>query len=333
MEVWLSRENGRRAERQEPRAAVQLTTGPIDYYNLAVSTDRNRIFAMGRQRRAELQHFDTRRSEFVPYLNGMSAMVTVGRGHIISATLPEGILWASAMDGSDRIQLTKPPVRAEFPRLSADGRKVVFSAVAARRAVSHVYSISVGGGPMQQLSFGDAGEAYPDWSPDGSHVAYSGFEAWVVGPSAARNPIRIVAVGSGDTTVVPGSDGLVCPRWSPDGRYLAAKSADALRLMLYDFRTRNWEKLVSNLSFSCMNWSHDSRYIYFATEPGDTMESVFYRLRLTDRRTERVADLKGLRQAGPDYGDYWQGLTPEDSPLIMRDIGSQEIYALDLRLP
>jgi serine/threonine protein kinase/Tol biopolymer transport system component len=333
MEVWVSRDNGP-AERKERRAAVQLTTGPIDYYNVAASTDRNRIFGMGRQRRAELQRLDTQRSEFVQYLNGISAMVAFGRGRIVSATLPEGTLWASTMDGRDRIQLTKRPMdSAEFPRVSADGRRVVFSAVAARRGVSHIYSVSVEGGPVQQLSFGDIGDAYPDWSPDNNRVAYSGFEAWVVGPSAAQNPIHIVNVGTGDLTVVSGSDGLVCPRWSPDGRYLAAKSADALRLMLYDFRTNQWERLAANLSFSCMNWSHDSRYIYFATEPGDVMESVFYRIRVSDRRIDRVADLKGLRQAGPDFGDYWQGLTPDDSPLILRDIGSQEIYALDLQLP
>jgi serine/threonine protein kinase/Tol biopolymer transport system component len=333
MEVWVLPEGGR-ADRKKSRAPVQLTTGPIDYYNLAVSSDRNRIFAMGRQRRAELQRFDAQRSEFVPYLNGISAMVTLGNGHIVSATLPEGTLWASTTDGKDRIQLTMPPMAsAEFPRLSADGRRVVFSAVAAPRGVSHIYTVSVDGGPVQQLSFGDDGEAYPDWSPDNSQAVYSGFEAWVAGPSSAQNPIHIVKVGSGETTVVPGSEGLVCPRWSPDGRYLTAESADESRLMLYDFRTHQWGKVAANLSFSCMNWSHDSRYIYFATLQGIALESVFYRLRVSDGGIERVADLKGLRQAPPDFGDYWQGLTPDDSPLIMCDIGSQEIYALDLQLP
>jgi hypothetical protein len=29
----------------------------------------------------------------------------------------------------------------------------------------------------------------------------------------------------------------------------------------------------------------------------------------------------------------WCGLTPDDSPLVLRDVGTQEIYALDLQLP
>jgi hypothetical protein len=29
----------------------------------------------------------------------------------------------------------------------------------------------------------------------------------------------------------------------------------------------------------------------------------------------------------------WTGLTPDDSPLVVRDVGSQEIYALDVQFP
>ena len=40
-------------------------------------------------------------------------------------------------------------------------------------------------------------------------------------------------------------------------------------------------------------------------------------------------------QDGPTRGEVgtWCGLGPDDSPLILRDVGSQEIYALDLQLP
>lgn len=103
--------------------------------------------------------------------------------------------------------------------------------------------------------------------------------------------------------------------------------------MLYEFRRQRWVVLATTLSFSFINWSHDGKYIYFSTEPGDVMESVFYRIRLSDRRIERVADLKGLRQAPANVGSYWSALDPGDSPLILRDIGSQEIYTLDLQLP
>jgi hypothetical protein len=47
---------------------------------------------------------------------------------------------------------------------------------------------------------------------------------------------------------------------------------------------------------------------------------------------EQVASLRGMRLA-PVLGGLLVGLAPDDSPLVLRDVGSQEIYALDLELP
>ena len=51
------------------------------------------------------------------------------------------------------------------------------------------------------------------------------------------------------------------------------------------------------------------------------------RVRIRDRKLERVADLKNFRQAG--FWGVWLGMAPDDSPLLLRDTGTQEIYALD----
>jgi hypothetical protein len=52
------------------------------------------------------------------------------------------------------------------------------------------------------------------------------------------------------------------------------------------------------------------------------------RIRLNDRQVEEVASLKGIRQAellaGLDFG-----LTPDGDPIVLRDVGTQEIYSLD----
>jgi hypothetical protein len=54
------------------------------------------------------------------------------------------------------------------------------------------------------------------------------------------------------------------------------------------------------------------------------------RMRIKDRVLEHVVSLKGFPQLG-DIFAAWIGLTPDDSPLLMRDRSIQEIYALDLR--
>jgi len=61
----------------------------------------------------------------------------------------------------------------------------------------------------------------------------------------------------------------------------------------------------------------------------DSVQSVFFRLRISDKKLERVVGLENINRVE----DAWVGLGPDDSPLIVREIGSQEIYALDVEFP
>jgi Tol biopolymer transport system component len=128
-------------------------------------------------------------------------------------------------------------------------------------------------------------------------------------------------------SILPGSLGLYRPRWSPDGRYLAALSADSRRLMLFDFTTRKWAELAK-LDIGNPTWSHDGKYIYFDGTPAHG-EPAFFRISIGDRKLERVVT---MRVAGQSY-IWWTGLTPDDSPLMIRDTSTQEIYALDWEAP
>ena len=56
------------------------------------------------------------------------------------------------------------------------------------------------------------------------------------------------------------------------------------------------------------------------------------RIRISDGKAKEVAALKDLRCAAGPFGT-WSGLAPDRSPLILRDTGTQEIYALDVDLP
>jgi hypothetical protein len=68
----------------------------------------------------------------------------------------------------------------------------------------------------------------------------------------------------------------------------------------------------------------EGEYVCFLHE--ENRPSVM-RVRIRDHKVERVADLKNFRQAG--FYNVWLGLAPDYSPLLLRDIGTQEIYALD----
>jgi len=110
---------------------------------------------------------------------------------------------------------------------------------------------------------------------------------------------------------------------------MVAATVDGKKLKLYEFATENWSDLaIRDIGFP--QWSADSNYVYFDT--GTSKELAVYRVRISDRKLERVADLRNFRRA-VDPWVSWMGLSPDGSPLLMRDIGSQEVYALDLEEP
>jgi hypothetical protein len=126
-------------------------------------------------------------------------------------------------------------------------------------------------------------------------------------------------------TIIPGSVDMFEPRWSPDGRYLVAAGFEDPKLKVFDFETGKWSELAPEGIADCPEWSADSQFIYFRRVSGDT--GVF-RVRVSGGRAEKIVDLKDWHDAGW-FGRY-MGLDQTDSPLLLRDIGSEDIYALTL---
>jgi hypothetical protein len=75
-------------------------------------------------------------------------------------------------------------------------------------------------------------------------------------------------------------------------RHLAAMPFDSSKVMLFDFTAQRWEE-IARVSVSFPNWSRTGECLYFLHEQDDP--SVM-RLRIRDRKIERVADLKNFRQ-------------------------------------
>ena len=56
-------------------------------------------------------------------------------------------------------------------------------------------------------------------------------------------------------------------------------------------------------------------------------------MRLADRQTETVMEINGLRRVMDNYVGNNLGVAPDGSVLLMRDLGSEEIYALSVKWP
>ena len=301
----------------------QLTSGPMTFYSPLPSNDGKKLFVVGALARGELVRFDAKSAQFIPFLSGISAdSVSFSRDGVWVAyiSFPEGALWRVKADGSQRIQLSYPPLTGVLPSFSPDGKQLVFYGPLPGQK-SKIYTVSSDGGTPQALMPGDDQEQFdPTWSPDGTRIALGG-------PPADPNvTIRIVDVNTRQISTLPNSKGLFSPRWSPDGRYLVAMPFASRVLMLFDFATQKWEE-IAKISPGFPNWSKSGEYVYFLGQE----DNAVMRIRIRDRKIERVADLKNFRRTG--YYGVWLGLSPDDSPLLLRDIGTQEIYALDWEAP
>ncbi len=97
-------------------------------------------------------------------------------------------------------------------------------------------------------------------------------------------------------------------------------------MLLFGVTSQEWiEPVQINVAYP--SWSRDSRYIYFVDRVGSTNPGI-KRLRIADRRVEWLASLKALRLVETYFGSWFE-LAPDGSPLALRDVGIQDIYALN----
>jgi len=317
--IWVLSE--RRSWFQPKARPVQLTNGPLDFSKPVPSKDGKQIFAVGEQPRSEVLRYDGR--SFVPYLDGASVtdLAFSAEGQRVAyISVPEGALWMSKVDGSDRLKLSDPSVmEAALPRWSPDGSQIAFMA-RTQNTDWRAHLAATNGHGSRELIPGAAAGFDPGWSPDGKSILLA-----VGDLGTTSNKISILDLQTQEVVPVPGGENLFSPRWSPDGRYIAAITTDSQALMLFDRTNQQWATLA-RMGVGFPSWSHDGQYLYFDSIL--TEDPAFFRVRISDRQLERVTTLKDIHRLWGPNGE-WSGLGPGDSLLVTRDIGSPEIYALD----
>jgi WD40 repeat protein len=310
---------------REVAEPFQLTSGPIRWARPIPSKDGTKIFARGVIPNGELESLDPQSHQFQPYLHGISAesvSFSPDGKSVAYVSYPEGILWRANRDGSGPVQLTDPPIYPVFARWSPDGMHMLFCD-AHFVGYNKSYILSSQGGMPEQILPGDkSGEQDAVWSPDGHRIAFTSSES---SDGNERPFIRVLDLASHQVTKVAGSEERHSPRWSPDGKYLVALNVKDGSISIFDFQTQQWKTLFEKGNDDYPNWSRDGKFVYFVRAQDDP--GVF-RIRVSDRKVEKMADLTGFRfisVLGP-----WMGLDPDDNPLLMRDTGGDDIYALTL---
>jgi len=322
---WVRRLSAGLFKRNEQ--ATCLGPAGVDLVPATMSPDSSRVYCVGRTRgRFEIERFDAPSKQLVPYLPDVPATTFdfTKDGQWVAYVDDKGWLWKSRNGGREKVQLTLPPLDVQMPRWSPDGKWIAFMGHDPGQPWK-VRLVSAEGGPYGPVTSTDASEGAPTWSPDGSRLAFGGLVN-----AADRTPgplvIHIFDLKERHLSIVPGSEGLWTARWSPDGRYIAALTEDSRSLMLLDFRALKWTKVLTLGQILDLRWSRQGKSIYLTAAPPEG-EPALFRVKIPGHQPERLTGMGNTSPSG------WLGLAPDDSPLLVRQVSGEEIYALECQFP
>ena len=150
------------------------------------------------------------------------------------------------------------------PAWSPNGDVIVYSAAHLERVNGQdeprldLFAVAPGGGPSTILTPGADQESEPDFSPDGTQLAFTMVSATSGGPRG----IGIAGAGGGVGTLVTTTNGDRHPAWSPDGTKLAfshpvttpSANPPIMQIMVLDMTQRQNPPLqITQAPYDCLH--------------------------------------------------------------------------------
>lgn len=296
----------------------RLTAGPLSYWMPAPSRDGKSIFTIGTKLRSELFRYDLTLKTTVQFFPGLSAFNPTfsSDGGWVAYSSADGSLWRSHVDGSDRLQLTFPPVVIWNLSISPDGKWVAYG------TGEGDFIVSIDGGAPKKVFDHPTGGA--TWSPDGYFLLFNDSDVSWQSPE-----IKLLDVRSGQVSLIPG--GQLNPQWAVPGKIIAGRR-DLLVLQIYDVATQRWSDLTKPEDGPVVNWAHspDFSYFYYTTS-GQNPRLV--RVQGGNLHSEVVASRKEIHLPVGSGTTAQMSVASDGSPIFTYAVGAQEIYALSVKWP
>jgi hypothetical protein len=313
---WLPRIGG---------ATQRLTVGPLSFRHAGPAFDGRHLFAYGHMGRGQLMRLDPATNAWTPLLGGESAFYAEPSrdGQWLAwVRYPDGTLWKSRPDGSERLQLTSPPLEAHLPRWSPDGTRLAFAGRSPERPQMSVHVIAADGSSMDEVARPQGRDEYwdPCWMPDGKLTACL----------TNRPGLIEVDARGGAARPIPGTDRLSWNKCSRQGDLLATEGGDPAgdRLKVRRAGAATWED-YGPAGIVYPNWTRDGRAFcgyQILPEPRVVCRS------LASRQLTSIAE-------NPPFpllswqGSAWMGLDAEDRPIVTADRSTLGFYVLDWEAP
>ncbi len=194
-------------------------------------------------------------------------------------------IWSMNPDGSDPQQLTQSAGLDVEPAVSPDGKQIAFVSARDDPNQLNLYIMEIdGNNPRPLLALPGVLSFGPQWSPNGSQIAFSGstgghFEVYLVSAQgtdakALTQPTADAKTPADEQPVINNSR----PSWSPDGKKLVFVSDRDGGESLYTLELSNGSVTRLTTGFysdSLPRWSPDGTTILFMSNRASTVKGLF----------------------------------------------------------
>jgi TolB protein len=201
----------------------------------------------------------------------------------------------SAIDGSNRRQLTDNMVSDFGPSWSPDGSQIAFVSARGASEGTNIYVMQSDGTNPVNLTYCEAGYGQPRWSPDGQYIAFTSTRDNINGALYAVAPDGGPVMRLTDAGWTGSFD------WSPDGRLVVFEAGATLdkEIFIVNVEDGSLVRMTANrvLDFEPV-WSPDGRHIAFSSEREGRVQ--VYVMDIQTREEVRVSE-----DSSPSWGASW----------------------------
>ncbi|WP_263417938.1 winged helix-turn-helix domain-containing protein [Terriglobus albidus] len=311
----------------------ELVSGPVDFWRAPV-IDQDHIYAIGEQARHKLVLLNSKFAPFLPAVSANSLSISHDGQWVAYSVYPEGSLWKSRLDGTERTRLSAHDEYTRMPQWSSDDHEIFYLRMTDGKPWS-LARVDARGGKPGILAIGGSGTSELAYSAAGDQLVMD-----QMGSGSTRSGKLAILSSKGKLLEeLPESEGMTAARWSSDGRYISAVSADREQLRVFDRVSRKWDVVFNSARIGASIWDRKGNTLYFTarqggaasqSQPGQDQRCTLFRFQVGGQGVTQVMEIPEVYA----NGDVSRTLEfTADGDLIFEYLdGSAEIYDLNVDL-